>query len=99
MDVNRSGTVSYKKYLNQTFQIILQRFITSGEAPNHLEIASALGISPKEGRKLLRKLFSSLAFPGWFLPKTDEIASFAPFSHIPNNYILTIDGEQKWFGQ
>lgn len=93
------GTVRDKKNLNQTFQIILEWFIANGQAPNHLEIAFKLGVSPKKGRKILRKLFSSIGFPGWFLPKTDEIASFAPFSNIPNNYKLTIDGEQKWFGQ
>ena len=92
---NMPGT----KYLNKTFHIIVERFIATGNAPTYTEIADELGMSPSEGRKLLRKLFSSPGFTGWFHPKTDDIASFAPFNNSPNNYKLTIDGEQKWFGQ
>jgi hypothetical protein len=91
--------MSKSKYLNKTFQIILDSFIATGQAPNYEEVATELGISPSEGRKVFRKLISSLSFPGWFQPKTDNIASFAPFNNLPNNYKLTIEGEQKWFGQ
>ena len=86
------------KYLTETFNIIIERMIATGQAPNYTEIAAELGVSPSEGRKALRKLFSTLGFPGWFSRKTDEIESFAPFS-ISSNYRLTIEGEQKWFGQ
>ena len=85
--------------LNKLFHIIIERFIATGQAPNHKEIADALGLSGPEGRKVLRKLFSPLSFPGWFEPKTDTIASFAPFSNSSNNHKLTIENEQKWFGQ
>lgn len=86
-------------HLHQTFHIILDRFISTGKAPTYTEIATELGIPPLEGRKVLRRLFSHIGFPGWFHPKTDDIASFAPFSNVPNHHKLTIDGEQKWFGQ
>ena len=49
------------QYLNKTFQIILERFIATGQAPNYTEIADDLGLSALEGRKLLRKLFSPLS--------------------------------------
>jgi hypothetical protein len=87
------------KHLDQTFHIIIEKMIATGQAPNYLEIAKGLGVSPPEGRKAFRKLFSTLGFPGWFYPKTDNIVSFAPFNNLPTNYRLTIDGEQKWFGQ
>jgi hypothetical protein len=86
-------------HLSKTFHIIIEWMIATGEAPSYTEIAGELGVSPEEGRKVLRKLFSTLGFPGWFYPKTDNIASFAPFSNSPNNYRLTVEGEQKWFGQ
>ncbi|MBA4367340.1 MAG: hypothetical protein C0403_06835 [Desulfobacterium sp.] len=85
--------------LAKTFHIIIERMIATGLAPNYSEIAAELGVQPLEGKKLLRNLISSLGFPGWFQPKTDNIMSFAPFSNFPNNYRLTIEGEQKWFGQ
>jgi hypothetical protein len=87
------------RHLTKTFNVIIERMIATGQAPNYTEIAAELGISPSEGRDVLRKLFSTRGFPGWFDPKTDNIASFAPFSNSSNNYRLTIDDEQKWFGQ
>lgn len=35
----------------------------------------------------------------WFAPETDYIASWAPFSNIPNHHRITVAGEQRWFGQ
>jgi len=87
------------KQLNQTFHFIMERMIETGKAPHFTEIASGLGVSPIEGRKALHKLFSTMGFPGWLYPKTDNIVSFAPFNNLPTHYRLTIDGEQKWFGQ
>lgn len=87
------------KRLDKTFHIIIERMIATGQAPHYTEIATELGLSPPEGRKALRKLFSTIGFPGWLYPKTDTIVSFAPFNNLPTNYRLTIDGEQKWFGQ
>lgn len=85
--------------LDKTYHFIMEQLIATGRAPDATRIADELGVSPEEGGKLLRKLFSPLGFPGWFQPKTDTIASFAPFNNIPSNYRLTIEGEQKWFGQ
>jgi hypothetical protein len=85
--------------LDQTFHIIIEKMIATGQAPQYTEIAAALGVSPEKGRETLRKLFSTLGFPGWFKPKTDDIVSFAPFNNLPTHYRLTIDGIQKWFGQ
>jgi hypothetical protein len=87
------------KHLNKTFHIIIEQMIVTGQAPDHTAIAAELGVPPSEGRKALRKLFSTIGFPGWFHPKTTTISSFAPFSNAPNNHRLTIEGEQKWFGQ
>ena len=88
-----------KSQLDQTFHTIMERMIATGQAPHFTEIAAELGVAPTKGRKALRKLFSTLGFPGWLYPKTDNIVSFAPFNNLPTHYRLTIDGEQKWFGQ
>lgn len=98
--VIKGGPVMSKsRDLTKTFHIIIERMIATGQAPNYTEIAAKLGVHPLEGQKALHKLFSTLGFPGWFYPKTDTIMSFAPFSNVPNNHRLTIEGEQKWFGQ
>jgi hypothetical protein len=85
--------------LDRTFSIIMNRLVETGQAPHYTEIAAELGVSPKEGRAALRKLFALCGLPGWLYPKTDVIVSFPPFNNLPTHYRLTIDGEQKWFGQ
>lgn len=88
-----------KEILNKTFNIIIERMIATGSAPTYTDLADELGITHKEGRKILLKLINKFGFPGWFQPNSYKIASFAPFNNIPSLYRLTIEGEQKWFGQ
>ena len=84
--------------LDRTFHIIITRMVETGQAPHYTELASELGVTPEEGKKVLHDLFVP-GFPGWLFPNTDYIASFAPFSQLPTQYRITIDGQQKWFGQ
>ncbi len=84
--------------LDRTFQIIMERMVETGQAPHYTEIAAEMGVSVEEGRKALHDLFSA-GVPGWLFPNTDLIASFAPFNNLPTQYRITIDGQQKWFGQ
>ena len=84
--------------LDRTFQIIMKRMMETGRAPHYTEIAAGLDLPVEEGRKALHKLFSP-GFPGWLFPNTDYICSFPPFSSLPTQYRITIDGQQKWFGQ
>lgn len=84
--------------LDKTFHFILRRMTETGRAPHYTELASELKVSPEEGRKTLHELFSK-RIPAWLFPGTDTIVSFAPFNNLPNHYRLTIEGQQKWFGQ
>lgn len=84
--------------LDKTFQIIIKQMVETGQAPHYTEIAAEMRVSPEEGRQTLHDLFSA-GVPGWLFPKTDLIASFAPFNNLPTQYRITIDGQQKWFGQ
>ena len=84
--------------LDKTFHIIMKRMVETGQAPHYTEIAAELGVSPEEGRKALHDLFSS-GIPGWLFPNTDFITSFAPFNNLPTQFRITIEGQQKWFGQ
>ena len=84
--------------LDKTYHFIMKRLVETGKAPFFTEVAEALGVSIEEGRKAVQALFSEL-IPGWVFPKTDFIVSLAPFNNLPNQYPITVDGEQKWFGQ
>ena len=84
--------------LDQVFHIISKQMVKTGQAPHFTEIAAELGVPVEEGREALHELFRA-GIPGWLFPKTDFITSFAPFNHLPTQYRIAIDGEQKWFGQ
>ena len=84
--------------LDKTFHFIMKRMVQTGQAPFYTEIANELRVSIEEGRKAMHDLFSEM-IPAWLFPKTDLITSFAPFNNLPTQYRITIDDEQKWFGQ
>jgi len=90
--------VSHIDILDRTFHFIIKRMVQSGQAPHYTEIASELKVSMEEGRKILRELFAA-GVPGWLFPGTDYITSFAPFNHLPTQYRITVEGQQRWFGQ
>jgi hypothetical protein len=84
--------------LDKTFHTIMKQMVETGIAPHYTEIAAELGVTPAEGKKILQDLFAA-GIPGWLFPDTDFITSFAPFNNLPTQFKITIDGEQKWFGQ
>ncbi len=84
--------------LDKLYHLILERMLETGVAPHYTEIARDMGISPEDGRQGVHELFNS-GIPGWLYPNTDFIASFAPFNNQPTQFKISIDGEQKWFGQ
>jgi len=91
--------MSSPSVLDKTYRIIIQRMVKTGQAPHYTEIAAELGVPVEDGRKALHDLVS-IGIPGiWLFPDTDYIGSFAPFSNLPTQYRITVDGEQKWFGQ
>jgi hypothetical protein len=90
--------MSEPSQLDNLFQIIMKRMVETGQAPHYIEIAAELGVSPEEGRKAVHELFSP-GFAGWLFPNTDYITSFPPFNNLPTQYRITVEGQQKWFGQ
>ena len=94
----RSVHMSEGTQLDRIFHFIMKRMIETGQAPFYTDIASELGVTVEEGRKALRDLFGA-GVAGWLFPNTDYIVSFAPFNNLPTQYRITVDGQQKWFGQ
>ena len=83
---------------DRTYNFILTKIVETGQAPHYTEIATALGVPMAEGRKVLHDLFSQSGAV-WLFPGTDYITSFAPFNNLPTQYRITVNGQQKWFGQ
>ena len=84
--------------VQQTYTTILNHFIEHGRAPHFTELATMLEVSLEQAKDL--QVQAAEAGVGcWMTPDTDYIGSWAPFSNLPTQYLITIDGEQKWYGQ
>jgi len=90
--------MSDTKQLDEIYHVIMGSFVRTGKAPHYTEIARALSSSAEESRKLLHELMG-IGIPAWLSPGTDTIASFTPFHNLPTQYRISVDGQQKWFGQ
>jgi hypothetical protein len=84
--------------VQRAYTAILEHFIKTGRAPHFTELAGILGFGPEEARQIQHKAAAS-ALACWFVKDTDYIESWAPFSNVPTHYLVTIDGNQKWYGQ
>lgn len=84
--------------VQHAYTSVIQHFIESGRAPHYTELAEILNLKPEEARRIQHKAADS-ALACWFVPDTDYVESWAPFSNVPTNYLITIDGKQKWYGQ
>ena len=79
---------------------VLQHFIATGRAPHYTELAGALRVPLERARELVHETTTESPFSfAWMVPDTDYISAWAPFSNIPTNNLVSVDGVQKWYGQ
>jgi hypothetical protein len=57
-----------------------------------------LGLQPDEAKDVQHEA-ADAALACWFVQDTDYVESWVPFSNVPTQYLVTVDGEQKWYGQ
>jgi hypothetical protein len=84
--------------VQRAFTAVVEKLVKTGRAPHYTELAAALGLTPEEALQVQRKAAAS-AIACWFVNETDYIESWAPFSNVPTHHLVTINGEQKWYGQ
>jgi hypothetical protein len=82
--------------VQRAYTTIVEHFVKTGRAPHYTELAEPLGLTPDEARDLQRE--TAQVGSGVLVEGTDYIQSWAPFSNVPTPYLLTIEGEQKWYG-
>jgi len=75
----------------------MTQMVEKARAPTYAELGSVLGIGPDDALALLHDLMAS-GYPGW-VDENDTIVTICPLSNEPNQYRISVDGEQKWFGQ
>jgi hypothetical protein len=84
--------------VQQVYTSIQQHFIETGRAPHYTELAGMLGITPEEARVVQREA-AAAGVGCWMSADTDYIGSWAPFSNLPTQYLVTIEGQQRWYAQ
>jgi hypothetical protein len=82
----------------RAYTTILKHFVETGQAPHYTDLAHTMGLGVEEARVAQREA-AQAAVACWLVEGTDYIQSWAPFYNLPNQYRLTINGEQKWYGQ
>lgn len=79
---------------------ILEHFVATGRAPHFAELADTLGIGIEEAREAQRAAVEASPIAScWLAHDTDLIESWAPFSNVPTQYLISVGGIQKWYGQ
>jgi len=85
--------------LARMYHATISGLVRDGRAPHYTELATELGLSTDEARQALHEL-DGRGVPGfWIRPSTDFVESCAPFSNIPTQYLISVDGQQRWYGQ
>ena len=84
--------------LDSAYHFIITRMVDTGQAPHYSELADHLSLSIDDGRRVLHQLVESTGAVR-LQPDADLIETVPPFSSIPTHYRITVDGQQKWFGQ
>jgi hypothetical protein len=84
--------------IQRAYTAVVEYFVKTGRAPHYTELAGTLGVPPDEARQLQHKAAES-SIACWFVKDTDYVESWAPFSNVPTHHRVTIDGQQKWYGQ
>ena len=85
--------------LDKAYHVIMSSLVDTGQAPHYSELATALGCPIEEGRQIVHDLAGAARASIRLNPDTDWIATFSPFSLIPTPFKISVDGQQKWFGQ
>ena len=84
--------------VKRAYRETLLFLVEKGRAPHYTELSRILGESADRALEL-QHAAAKAGIGSWFLHETDFVECWAPFSSIPTNHLITIDGDQRWYGQ
>ncbi len=84
--------------VQRAYTAIIGHFLERGRAPHYTELATLIGVTPDAARDLQRDA-ADLSPACWLEPETDYIASWAPFSNLPTQTRIWVDGKERGYGQ
>lgn len=83
--------------LAEAYRLLLSNFVRTGRALHYTELADQLSVSPAEGLEVQGGLTGS-GIPIFTQADTDHLAALTPFSNIPTQWRISVDGDQRWYG-
>ncbi len=90
--------MSQPDLVQRAYTAIIRHSVDYGSAPHYTELARSLGVPPDEARALQEEA-AKASVGCWISHDTDYIHSFAPFSNLPTQYRISVEGVQKWWAQ
>ena len=91
-------TYNADSLVQRTYTYVLKHIIQHGWAPHYTDLAVAFSVTTEEARCALNEA-AEFAVGCWTSPGTDQVGSWAPLNNTPTHYLVSVDGERKWFGQ
>lgn len=85
--------------LARVYHSVMLGFVKNGRAPHYTELAVEFGVTADEAQELQHGMLAAIGGPHWADDGSGLIACFDPFSNIPTQYRISVDGEQKWYGE
>lgn len=86
--------------VKSTYAAVLGFMVDNGRAPHYSELATSLDVGLEEARSLLHETAAAAPVAGcWLAHDTDLVESWAPFSNIPTQIRISVDGKERWYGQ
>ncbi len=84
------------RVLARAYHALMSGFVRTGRALHYTELGRTLGVTPDQARQIQNDLVAS-GLPIWIHPDTDSISAMSPFSSLPTNYRISVDGVQRWY--
>jgi len=84
--------------VQRAYTAILRHNVERGVAPHYTQLARDLGVSPDDARELQREAAGAVV-GCWISHDTDYVHSWAPFSNLPTQYRIRVDGAENWYAQ
>ena len=86
------------RIMDSAYNFIIKRLVDTGQAPHYSELANHLSLGIDDGRNVLHDLVESSGAVR-LQSEAELIDAVPPFSSIPTQYRISVDGQQQWFGQ
>ena len=85
--------------LARVYHVVMSWFVKTGRAPHFTDLAVEIGVDADRALELQTEMLETIGGPHWADSGSGLIACFDPFSNMPTQYHISVDGKQNWYGE